>query len=161
MVFINYDALELLTDFRELTKKIEVKLIERHESKKEEVQSEIERIERDHLEKQKNQIDEKKPSEQEENQTKTHLPPFAKIIEVKENSPAHDAGLEVGDEIVQYGAANSINHSKLSLLLEITRDSVGSSISVLVKRGGAQIDLTVKPGPWSGPGILGCRFNEL
>ena len=54
--------------------------------------------------------------------------PFARVNSVVPNSPAADAGLEVGDQIARFGAATWLNHDKLSKVASIVsqNESVGS-----------------------------------
>ena len=52
-------------------------------------------------------------------------PPFAKVNSVAPSSPAHDAGLEIGDRIISFGAANWRNNENLRKVAEIVRDNEG------------------------------------
>ena len=89
------------------------------------------------------------------------LTPFAKITEVKFNSPACKAGIQVGDLVMQYGACNYLNHNDLNYLIDITKEYVNKPIGMYVRRYGFEVTLTIVPGPWDGPGILGCRFDKI
>lgn len=53
--------------------------------------------------------------------------PFARVNSIVPNSPAADAGLEVGDQIARFGVATWLNHDKLSKVASIVsqHESVG------------------------------------
>jgi C-terminal processing protease CtpA/Prc len=87
---------------------------------------------------------------------------FAKVTEVTPMSPADVAGLKVGDEIIEYGDVNYLNHDELRELGRHTVSRVGKQIRVYFRRMGCiEIEFSVYPKVWDGPGVLGCRFNLL
>jgi len=92
-------------------------------------------------------------------------PTFAVVSEVVPGSPAMEAGFVQGDRLVRFGDIHAGNHRSLAALATVVGDSIGRSISVLVLRGeGAaakSLPVTVTPKPWSGRGVLGCRFVPL
>ena len=53
--------------------------------------------------------------------------PFAKVNSVVEGSPAYTAGLRAGDRIRAFGAANWMNHEKLTKVAEVVQRSEGVS----------------------------------
>ena len=63
-------------------------------------------------------------------------PPFAKIIEVKQDSPADKGGIQVGDLILLYGPCNYLNHADLSYLIEVTKVHLNKNLKVIVNRKG-------------------------
>ncbi len=83
--------------------------------------------------------------------------PFAWVSEVHEHSPAADAGLLVGDAIVQFGWADSSSHDNLQALAKIVGASIGQpiKIAVLRKTEATTIDLVLTPNKWEGKGVLG------
>ncbi|KAI9503195.1 putative 26S proteasome regulatory subunit [Coemansia spiralis] len=92
--------------------------------------------------------------------------PFARVNMVTPNSPASEAGLVVGDKIVQYGSVNTDNHNNLKLLISETTDSIGKPIIVIVDRvlDGQPQSKTLKLTPrrnWGGDGLLGCYILPL
>lgn len=52
---------------------------------------------------------------------------FAKVNSVVAGSPAEDAGLEAGDEIIRFGEAHWMNHEKLSKVAQIVQRNEGVS----------------------------------
>lgn len=99
----------------------------------------------------------------------TKIPtPFAKINSVSATSPADEGGLKVGDYIKRFGDVNALNHEKLKKLSALVSTSEGKSIVVLVSRKvdgdtgvSEDIELTIVPKIWAGPGKLGCHILPL
>ena len=57
--------------------------------------------------------------------------PFAKVNSVVPSSPAETAGLKAGDQILSFGAANWMNHDKLSKVSqEVSRNEGVSSATI-------------------------------
>ena len=54
--------------------------------------------------------------------------PFATVDEVTPGSPATTSGLQVGDEIARFGAANRVNHDSLKKVAEVVSQSEGVSV---------------------------------
>ena len=63
----------------------------------------------------------------EEDEARVIETPFAKVNSVVEGSPAHAAGLRAGDRIRAFGAANWMNHEKLTKVAEVVQRSEGVS----------------------------------
>lgn len=89
------------------------------------------------------------------------LEPFARITEVKIDSPAHKGGLLLGDLMLKYGKASILNHNELKYVIEITKENIGKKINILVNRKGIEKELSITPNKWVGPGVLGCRFDVI
>ena len=68
---------------------------------------------------------------QEEEEARVIETPFAKVNSVVEGSPAHVAGLRAGDRIRAFGAANWMNHEKLTKVAEVVQRSEGVSFFFL------------------------------
>ena len=89
--------------------------------------------------------------------------PFARVDQVTSGSPAHEAGLKVGDRIRAFGSADWSNHERLKKVGEIVQHNVGRPVLVKVLRGtGAEeqelkLQLTPRAG-WGGRGLLGCHI---
>ncbi|KAI7833215.1 putative 26S proteasome non-ATPase regulatory subunit Nas2 [Kickxella alabastrina] len=87
--------------------------------------------------------------------------PFARVNMVAPGSPASEAGLMVGDSIVEYGKVNESNHEKLKMLIKETTENIGCPVKVKVERvlegkpKMVSVDLVPRRG-WGGDGLLGC-----
>lgn len=57
--------------------------------------------------------------------TATPDPPFAKVNSVAPSSPAHEAGLQIGDKIRNFGSVNWRNHENLRKVAEVVQRSEG------------------------------------
>lgn len=144
-----------------MTKLIEEGMINWHSLTKEEAEQKIQEFEASRAaEIEENQVTEEAHKMAIETAA-SNSTAFAKITEVKKDSPADKGGLKVGDEIIEYGACNYLNHNDLKHMVEITRDHINQPLRVYIRRKCFEIGLTITPGPWSGPGILGCRFDKL
>jgi 26S proteasome non-ATPase regulatory subunit 9 len=53
--------------------------------------------------------------------------PFATVDEVTAGSPAAASGLQVGDEVSRFGAANYANHDRLKKVAEVVAQNEGVS----------------------------------
>lgn len=92
--------------------------------------------------------------------------PFAKLNSVAPNSPAGDAGLKEGDEIVKFGSINVANHRNLQAVAEMVPEVASNSrtIELIVLRGDANNNSKIRkhcmlrPRPWAGRGLLGCHI---
>lgn len=89
--------------------------------------------------------------------------PFATVDQVTPGSPAHEAGLKVGDRLRAFGSADWSNHDRLKKVGEIVQRNVGRPILVKVLRGSGSeaqelnVHLTPRQG-WGGRGLLGCHI---
>jgi 26S proteasome non-ATPase regulatory subunit 9 len=99
-----------------------------------------------------------------------NLKPFLKIVQVDENSPAHEAGLLKDDLIVQFGPHRHSNTDKITLALiaDHVKSRVDKIILLNVLRKESQNDLNPQyvkikliPKTWSGHGVLGCKLITL
>lgn len=86
---------------------------------------------------------------------------FARIDRVDDGSPASSAGLQVGDEIIQFGSVSNANFVNMQSIATIVEHSKGKSLPVMVRRDGLQKRLAVTPNTWSGRGLLGCHIVPL
>jgi 26S proteasome non-ATPase regulatory subunit 9 len=98
----------------------------------------------------------------------TPTEPFAVIDAVASNSPAQEAGLKVGDQVVEFGSINHTNHRNLLALSELVPEAAGNKegIRITVLRQADEMndrirefeELTLNPRPWEGRGLLGCHI---
>ncbi|XP_030634270.1 26S proteasome non-ATPase regulatory subunit 9 isoform X1 [Chanos chanos] len=87
--------------------------------------------------------------------------PFARVDSVAQGSPAHQAGLLVGDEIIEFGSVNSGNFQNLQNIASVVQHSEGKPLSVAVIRNGGKVHLGLTPQRWAGRGLLGCNLVPL
>lgn len=79
--------------------------------------------------------------------------PFATVNAVSPDSPASEAGLQVGDGVFDFGGADRMSQLPSLVSANENRDMV-----VKVDRGGRVVELKVRPRVWSGRGLLGCHL---
>lgn len=96
----------------------------------------------------------------------TRRPPFALVDIVSPESPAHTAGLKVGDRIVAIGAVSlrafPTPRETMAALPGLLNQHVNQSLDVIVEREGGQVvTLALVPKRWSGTGVLGCHVVPL
>lgn len=84
--------------------------------------------------------------------------PFALVDAVTQGSPAFQAGLRVGDEIIEFGSINTQNFRNLRDVASVVQHSEGKSLRVGVIRSGQEVHLNLTPKQWSGRGLLGCNL---
>ena len=92
------------------------------------------------------------------------LSPIARIDEILAGSPASVAGLKNGDLLLRFGRVDSRTPDVLGAIPQVLRESVGTSLVVLVERPGnpeTNLSLTLTPRVWSGRGQLGCHLTPL
>ncbi|XP_076843210.1 26S proteasome non-ATPase regulatory subunit 9 [Brachyhypopomus gauderio] len=87
--------------------------------------------------------------------------PFARVDAVTQGSPAHQAGLLTGDEIIEFGSVNTSNFQNLQNIGSVVQHSEGKSLSVAVVRNGQRLQLGLTPQRWPGRGLLGCNIVPL
>ena len=89
-------------------------------------------------------------------------PTFARVDKVDDASPAKEAGLLPGDELVEFGSINAKNFSAMRNLAEVTYSSKGTSLSLVVVRQGNRVKkLSLMPRSWAGKGLLGCNIVPI
>ena len=96
------------------------------------------------------------------------MTPFAVIDAVASNSPAQEAGLLVGDQIVEFGYINHSNNKNLMALGELVPEAASNkeAVRITVLRQTDEMndrirefeELTLHPRPWEGRGLLGCHI---
>jgi 26S proteasome non-ATPase regulatory subunit 9 len=90
--------------------------------------------------------------------------PFAIIDDVTPGSPAHDAGLAVGDRVLAFGGVTAErNPSSDPLPAVAARLAACENVPVpaLVIRRGARVEVQVTPRRWGGRGLLGCHMRPV
>uniref|UniRef100_A0A8C2EMM9 26S proteasome non-ATPase regulatory subunit 9 n=1 Tax=Cyprinus carpio TaxID=7962 RepID=A0A8C2EMM9_CYPCA len=87
--------------------------------------------------------------------------PFALVDTVTQGSPAFQAGLRVGDEIIELGSVNTQNFRNLRDIASVVQHSEGKSLRVGLLRSGQEMHLSLTPKQWSGRGLLGCNLVPL
>lgn len=93
--------------------------------------------------------------------TTTNRSPFVIVNLVSPGSPAEEAGIQLRDEIVEFGSINLDNFQELGQIGELVRHSQNQNIALKVKRGQNLIDMTLIPKIWHGRGLLGCNIVPI
>ncbi|XP_037672858.1 26S proteasome non-ATPase regulatory subunit 9 [Choloepus didactylus] len=86
---------------------------------------------------------------------------FAKVNSISAGSPASIAGLQVDDEIVEFGSVNTQNFQSLQNIGSVVQHSEGKPLNVTVIRRGERHQLRLVPSRWTGKGLLGCNIIPL
>ena len=96
------------------------------------------------------------------------LIPYATIVSVADQSPAHEAGLKKDDKIVKFGTIDHFNNRNLRALGEVVSNAHvdGTGVAVVLRRTSAEglerkLTLRLKPRTWSGNGLVGCVFSPV
>jgi len=89
--------------------------------------------------------------------------PIAIVDEISSGSPAQEAGLQIGDQIISIGSVGPFvqkDSSALGAMARVVRDSENNAIRVEVFRGNStKISISLTPKRWSGNGLLGCHLT--
>lgn len=83
---------------------------------------------------------------------------FARVTDVTEGSPASYAGIQAGDEVVEFGSVNSANFKAITDIATVVQHSEGTQISVKLKRNQRFTIINLVPRKWAGRGLLGCNI---
>ncbi|XP_027432845.2 26S proteasome non-ATPase regulatory subunit 9 [Zalophus californianus] len=86
---------------------------------------------------------------------------FAKVNGISPGSPASIAGLQVDDEILEFGSVNTQNFQSLHNIGSVVQHSEGKPLNVTVIRRGEKHQLRLVPTRWAGKGLLGCNIIPL
>ena len=81
---------------------------------------------------------------------------FAVIDEVSAGSPAHSAGLCIGDGVLSLGTATALADAPAVVSAAA---AASSTVAVVVRRSGSVMTLQLAPRQWSGRGVLGCHLR--
>jgi 26S proteasome non-ATPase regulatory subunit 9 len=103
--------------------------------------------------------------------------PFAKVNGIAKESPAEDAGMQVGDLVTRFGPLHAKNNDRLRAMSILVPDVAGEGgrIQLLVLRHRSststssntdyedetkweKLTLVLRPRPFSGRGLLGCHI---
>ncbi|EJW87962.1 hypothetical protein WUBG_01128 [Wuchereria bancrofti] len=87
---------------------------------------------------------------------RTSNAPFAKVAKVMNASPAFQAGLKDGDQLIQFGSLHAGNFTDIKELGVVVQNSMDKPIRVTVLRDSRPIRLELVPRTWPGKGTLGC-----
>ncbi|MEW5306482.1 MAG: hypothetical protein WDW38_007424 [Sanguina aurantia] len=88
------------------------------------------------------------------------------VDEVSDGSPASEAGLQVGDQVVQFGEATLMDAAapaggELQRIAALLPSREGLPTQMLISRQGKQMTVTLTPQRWAGRGLLGCHLRPL
>lgn len=80
--------------------------------------------------------------------------PFVVVDEIGELSPAAEDGLQLGDQILEFGNLERGENLLLRLAAEV-RQKQGEAVPLVVMKQGSLVNVTVTPRTWLGHGLLG------
>ncbi len=100
------------------------------------------------------------------------LRPIAKLDQILETSPAFTAGIQDGDELLQFGSVTANTPDCLKSITKLVGESLNKSILLVVRRKVATTDsselgaktivnLSITPAAWGGRGLLGCHLTPV
>jgi 26S proteasome regulatory subunit N4 len=147
----------LKTDYKELMKQIEEGMISLHSKYKNEKKEALQTTEIiPTTETIQNKEIEKKP-------LKKRKTPFLNVNSIAEGSPAEDSGLQVKDEISQFGEIEKkdIDTYGLKILSDYVQRNVNQKIKITITRKYQEMELEFTPKVWSGKGLLGCHIVPI
>ncbi|XP_025789199.1 26S proteasome non-ATPase regulatory subunit 9 isoform X2 [Puma concolor] len=75
--------------------------------------------------------------------------------QIKANYDVLESGLQVDDEIVEFGSVNTQNFQSLHNIGNVVQHSEGKPLNVTVIRRGEKHQLRLVPTRWAGKGLLG------
>ncbi|XP_006894709.1 PREDICTED: 26S proteasome non-ATPase regulatory subunit 9 isoform X2 [Elephantulus edwardii] len=81
--------------------------------------------------------------------------------QIKANYDVLESGLQVDDEIVEFGSVNTQNFQSLQNVGDVVQHSEGKPLNVTVIRRGERHQLRLVPTRWAGKGLLGCNIIPL
>uniref|UniRef100_A0A671E6W5 26S proteasome non-ATPase regulatory subunit 9 n=1 Tax=Rhinolophus ferrumequinum TaxID=59479 RepID=A0A671E6W5_RHIFE len=81
--------------------------------------------------------------------------------QIKANYDVLESGLQVDDEIVEFGSVNTQNFQSLQNIGNVVQHSEGKPLNVTVTRRGEKHQLRLVPTRWAGKGLLGCNIIPL
>uniref|UniRef100_A0A8C8X2E3 26S proteasome non-ATPase regulatory subunit 9 n=1 Tax=Panthera leo TaxID=9689 RepID=A0A8C8X2E3_PANLE len=81
--------------------------------------------------------------------------------QIKANYEVLESGLQVDDEIVEFGSVNTQNFQSLHNIGNVVQHSEGKPLNVTVIRRGEKHQLRLVPTRWAGKGLLGCNIIPL
>ncbi|XP_004395938.1 PREDICTED: 26S proteasome non-ATPase regulatory subunit 9 isoform X2 [Odobenus rosmarus divergens] len=81
--------------------------------------------------------------------------------QIKANYDVLESGLQVDDEIVEFGSVNTQNFQSLHNIGSVVQHSEGKALNVTVIRRGEKYQLRLVPTRWAGKGLLGCNIIPL
>ncbi|CBZ25205.1 putative proteasome 26S non-ATPase subunit 9 [Leishmania mexicana MHOM/GT/2001/U1103] len=152
-------------DLRALNEKIYSLLNELHRQTHEEAQ--LQMVQDAAARRQRQAAAEKRAQRMAEVQRVSQLKPCLVVAKVDANSPAEEAGLSVGMQILQYGAVTQTEliAEGLQALARETFTHEGAPIVVWARKPGELQDdpseLVLVPQRWQGPGLLGCALDRV
>jgi 26S proteasome non-ATPase regulatory subunit 9 len=96
---------------------------------------------------------------------------FLKVTQVDSGSPANECGIQVDDEVIQFGPYTSANtDKKLTQVAELVKKSEDKIILLNIMRplkidsneiGQELVRIKLTPKKWNGHGLLGCKIVPM
>eukprot|EP01025_Chloroclados_australasicus_P004992 TRINITY_DN11403_c0_g1_i1.p2 TRINITY_DN11403_c0_g1~~TRINITY_DN11403_c0_g1_i1.p2 ORF type:complete len:233 (-),score=27.81 TRINITY_DN11403_c0_g1_i1:402-1019(-) len=84
--------------------------------------------------------------------------PFAVVDEVAENSPASEAGIQVGDQLCLFGSVTHLSRDKLPSIANVLQTNENKIVKTVFLRNDEIVAMDLIPRKWNGRGLLGCHI---
>lgn len=87
--------------------------------------------------------------------------PFAVVDEVSSSSPAEEAGVAVGDQLIAFASITGQTPNTLPAVAAALQAHENKQVDARLLRRGSIINLKLTPHSWTGRGLLGCHLRPL
>lgn len=86
---------------------------------------------------------------------------IAILDQILEGSPAFTAGIQEGDELIQFGNVTADDPKAFASIAKLVGESVNQEIILKIRRKESMLDMKLVPRTWGGRGLLGCHLSPL
>lgn len=87
--------------------------------------------------------------------------PFALVDEVCSDSPAEEAGVAVGDQLIAFASITGQTPNTLTAVAAALQAHENRELDARVLRRGNIVNLKLTPHSWAGRGLLGCHLRPV
>lgn len=87
--------------------------------------------------------------------------PFAVIDEMSASSPAEEAGLQVGDQLISFADVSAQTANTLPSVAATLQANENREVEARLLRRGSALSVKLTPHTWGGRGLLGCHLRPI